>query len=88
MLTHHALNELWIDDLGCCPKCCTPCAALKALDDDGILDAVVLEWHEYQDGTKVFRDDTPPWFVNGKVDRSWMYHQWTIGSADCGDDHK
>lgn len=58
------------------------------LDDEGILDALVREWQEYTDGTKVFREDTAPWFVAGKVDRSWLYHQWTMGSSLCGDDHE
>lgn len=88
MLAHHALNELWVDAEGCCPNCCVPCEALKLLDDEGVLDALVLEWQEYPDGTKVFREDTIPWFVDGKVDRSWMYHQWSIGSINCAEDHK
>lgn len=88
MLAHHALNELWVDTEGCCPKCCIPCAAVKALDDEGILDALIREWEEYADGTKVFREDTTPWYVEGVVDRIWLYNQWTVGSVYCAEDHE
>lgn len=87
MLAHHALNELWLDKEGCCPKCCTPCGALQLLDGEGILDTLVQEWYEYDNGIKVFRDDTTPWFVAGKVDRGWLYSQWSLGQVHCGDDH-
>lgn len=81
MLAHHALNELLLDDSGCCPKCCLPCRALQILDGEGVLDVLIQEWDEYDDGTKVFAASTPPWFVDGKVDRSWLYSQWAIGEA-------
>jgi hypothetical protein len=58
------------------------------LDGEGILDAIVQEWHEYDTGAKVFREDTTPWFVQGVVDRSWMYSQWSLGQVVCGDDHE
>lgn len=86
MLTHHALNELFTDSAGCCPKCCAPCKALKFLDEDGVLELVVLEWEQYSDGTKVFGSSVhhdPSWWSNGKIDRSWMYNQWTMGEAAC-----
>ena len=38
-------------------------------------------------GMKVFREDTTPWFAHGKVDRGWMYSQWSLGQVHCGDDH-
>lgn len=80
MLAHHALNELFTDSGGCCPRCCAPCGALKILDGEGILDALVLEWYEYEDGTRVF-ENPPEWFKNGHVDRGWMYSQWSLGEA-------
>lgn len=83
MLTHHALNELYMDKDGCCPKCCAPCGAVQILDNEGILDSLVQEWQEYDDGEKVFRDDVPEWFVAGKVDRTWLYNQWTMGETTC-----
>lgn len=83
MMTHHALNELWLDDEGCCLKCCAPCAALKILDDDGILDFIVKEWQEYDNGLKVFREDTTPWFKDGQVDRTWLYAQWALSKTNC-----
>lgn len=87
MLAHHALNELFTDKEGCCPKCCAPCGALQLLDGEGVLDTLVQEWHEYSNGLKVFREDTTPWFVNGAIDRGWMYSQWSIGQIHCEDDH-
>jgi hypothetical protein len=85
MLTHHALSELYTSEDGCCPKCCAPCEALQILDEQGVLDLVVQEWEEYSDGQKVFGPiSMPSWFVDGKVDRSWMYNQWTMGEATLG----
>lgn len=75
MLTHHALNELYNDEDGCCPDCCTPCYALMFLEQENVLDSIVLNWEEYDDGTKVF-DVPPSWWIDGKVDRDWLYGSW------------
>lgn len=82
VLTHHALNELYTSEDGCCTKCCAPCAALKELDEQGILEEVVHLWEFHDDGTPTLIDDGA-WWKNGKVDRSWMYHQWSIGEVAC-----
>lgn len=79
MLAQHALTSLWSasdfqprdedDDLwGCCPTCCAPCGALLYLDRSGVLDLVLAEWPEGLDGSGVF--------VDGRVDRGWLYRQW------------
>jgi len=89
MLTHHALNELYTDSDGCCPVCCAPCGALKALDDEGVLDYVVQQWQTYSDGTLVFRlvegengpEQTPSWWLDGQVNREWLHSQWSIGPS-------
>lgn len=89
MLAHHALSCLWQEsdfqprdpdapDLwGCCAVCCAPCAALLYLDRQGILDVVLGEF-EYG-----CESDT---HVDGKVDRVWMYQQWSnpVMLAQCG----
>lgn len=82
MLTHHALNELYTDADGCCLVCCAPCGALKILDEEGVLDSVVLLWDTYADGTKIFGnpDKQPSWWKDGKVDREWLYLQWSMGT--------
>lgn len=77
MLAHHALSALWSqsdfqpcdDDMwGCCPTCCAPCAALLYLDRQGVLDHVLAEWAEGSRDCGMF--------VEGKLDRGWMYRQW------------
>lgn len=82
MLVHHALNELYTSEDGCCTECCAPCHALKTLDEERVLDPIVREWREYSDGTKVDLEKIE-WWKDGKVDRSWMYHQWSIGEVSC-----
>jgi hypothetical protein len=57
------------------------------LEIEGVLDVVVREFHEYPDGTKVFRPDTNPWYVDGKVDRTWLWTQWGRGVMNCGEVH-
>ena len=84
-LTHHALNELFVDDEGCCPECCAPCHALKDLDDEGVLDSVVRLWAEYDDGTPTLTNHS--WWKEDKVDREWMYGQWHTGQMNCSHDH-
>lgn len=84
MLTHHALNELWRDSKfnpfgqGCCPKHCASCVALKFFDSEGTLELILRNWDEYTDGTKIYDnpDHAPSWWVDGKVNREWMYEQW------------
>lgn len=86
MLTQHALNELYASEDGCCPRCCAPCQALKHLDEEGVLDSVVLLWDEYTDGTPTIPQDPekcPPWWTKDKVNRQWMYSQWSIGELVC-----
>jgi hypothetical protein len=78
MLAQHALSSLWAssdvqpdDDgvWGCCPTCCAPCAALLYLDRQGVLDAVLAEWPEGGRESAMF--------PGGKLDREWMYRQWS-----------
>jgi hypothetical protein len=88
-LAHHALSELYSSEDGCCPECCAPCDALLILDREGVLDSVVQLWAEYDDGTPVLPDDpekAPSWWKDGKVDRQWLYTQWSIGEVGC--EHK
>lgn len=81
MLAHAALDLL---DDKCCPACCAPCGALKYLDEEGILDQVLLNWDEYDDGTKIFSEENAPdWWVDGKVDRDWLYKTWTGCDSAC-----
>lgn len=89
MLTHAALSQLWNgsdfqpkeedyeDVWGCCPVCCAPCAALRYLDAAGLLDAVCREWPEGM---------TSSMFKDGRVDRDWMYRQWSnpFTQQQCG----
>ncbi len=86
MLAHHALDALWAvsdfqpDGMGCCPTCCAPCGALLFLDRDGVLDAVLDEWAEGARASSIF--------LNGRLDRDWMYRQWSRSPAQeqCGHD--
>lgn len=89
MLTHHALNDIFYsyndenDGDGCCPQCCAPCEALQHLDNEGILDEVIKNWDTYSDGTSVLKEGNPSWWVNGKVDREWLYAAWKKGEWEC-----
>lgn len=78
ILVHHALNELYYQHT-CCLRCCAPCAVLKYLDEEGILNEVVKLWETYSDGTPVLKEKDPAWWVNGEVDRDWLYSSW----RDC-----
>jgi hypothetical protein len=75
MLAQHALSSLWADSdfqpdgMGCCHICCAPCAALLCLDRTGVLDLVLREWPEGMTGSDMF--------IDGSVDREWMYRQWS-----------
>lgn len=78
-LTMAALNDIRAadDDIGCCPACCAPCAAVKALLDAGQLDDAVRErgpgWNWW--------DDT-----NNRVDRDLLVRAWRL--TECHDDNE
>jgi hypothetical protein len=84
MLAHFALSKLWEgsdfqpDGMGCCHVCCAPCSSLYYLDRMGLLDVVVRGWPEGLAGSDMF--------VDGCVDRAWMYRQWTGSKVQeqCG----
>ena len=84
MLAHYALACLWgesdfqPDGMGCCHACCAPCAALFYLERMGLLDVVVRAWPEGMAGSDMFVDD--------RVDREWMFRQWTGSKVQeqCG----
>lgn len=91
MLAEFALDVLWqsVGDVhfpGCCPECCAACKALRYLDDEGILDAVLENWSEYDDGTKRIKNSTVDLKYNddGKIDREWVYAAWKSGREVCG----
>lgn len=75
MLAHYALSTLWSesdfqpDGMGCCHVCCAPCASLYYLERMGLLDVTVRGWPEGMAGSDMFVDD--------RVDRAWMFRQWT-----------
>lgn len=75
-LVEAALDQIWYgeqeeDSLGCCPTCCAPCAALKALLDAGTLDDAVRH------------RTTSSWWdaTNGRVDRDWLSKAWRMTSC-------
>lgn len=84
-LIHAVLDQLWYasdfqpDGMGCCHICCAPCAALYYLDCEGILDPILAEWPEGARNDK---------FVDGRVDRTWMYAQWTDSVVQQGCGHR
>lgn len=65
-LVAHALNT--IDEDGCCPVCCAPCAALADLDHAGLLDQFA--------GRAVAEIGAHTWWVDGRVDRRWLSDAW------------
>lgn len=66
----HAVDQ---EDDGCCPVCCGPCAALKALLDAGQLDSIV---RDYAAG------GWDCWDTNAdQVDRRWLARAWR--QTDC-----
>lgn len=81
MLLRSALDQLWCtspdanpddpEQLGCCPSCCAPCAAIGELLEDGQLDHWVRGWS----------DDliaTAWWDVAAdRVDRAWLARAWS-----------
>jgi len=81
MLAHYALDRLWMDseifDDGCELDKCAACAALKFLDEDGVLDHVLMNWDTDNDGKPVLMNGSPPWWKDGKVDREWLHKQWS-----------
>jgi hypothetical protein len=58
-------------DVGCCPRCCGPCSALKRLLDEGQLDQIVwaygvqrrVEWWDEK---------------AARVDRDWLASAWRM----------
>lgn len=73
-LVDYALATLWQADQqeGCCPRCCNPCAALKALLDTGRLDDVA----------RPLGRDSSFWFEAGNcVDRVWLTAAWRMTSC-------
>lgn len=60
----HAADQ----DEGCCPVCCGPCSALKALLDAGQLDSIV---RDYAAGGWDCWDTQA-----GQVDRRWLARAW------------
>jgi len=75
-LTMAALTDICVadDDIGCCPACCAPCAAIKALLTAGQLDDTV-------------RDRGPGWDwwdeSRSEVDRELLARAWRLTKC-CG----
>jgi hypothetical protein len=63
------LNQLYSadQDLGCCPVCCGPCSALKALAESGQLEECLGDTAAGCD-----------YWVDGRVDRSFLTRAWRM----------
>lgn len=86
-LTHAALDRLWYaspgslpenptpedieDHSGCCPICCAPCGALKALLDNGTLEEWLLAWPGGHIEGCYYWD-----IKNNRVDRDFLAQAW------------
>ncbi|WP_033338973.1 hypothetical protein [Catenuloplanes japonicus] len=73
-LTSHALSSLWsaTEDPevgGCCPICCAPCAALKRLLEERVLDDLARNTER---GSH-FWDP-----MHDQVDRGWLERAWAV----------
>ena len=66
-----AINAVWTEP--CCADCCAPCHSLRELAQSGDLDAVVMTAPEH-----LWRGSE--WWVDGKVDREWLFSRWDCTS--------
>ena len=81
ILTHAALNMLWVasqDDLSCCTKCCSPCNVLWNLRRSGMLEEYVCWWEKEE-------LDRVAWWDSEKnqVDRAWLDRAWDGSKLNC-----
>lgn len=78
-LAEYAMSQLFAaeQDMGCCPRCCGACAALRQLLDAGQLDDLMRE-----DGPSSYWWD----HVGGRVDRAWLDRAWRM--TKCHDDEE
>src|SRR5678816_1107835 len=81
MLAHHALNELWMDKEGCCPKCCAPCGALQLLDSEGIQDALAIKQLQGPTGGTALR--AAAFFVHPQFIQRVMRQHCVCGYSLC-----
>lgn len=63
----------------CCPVCCEPCAAIKRLLDDGILDRLLVHDPSVSGSSWWATDHCG----NAGVDREWLARCWRPSGGVC-----